>query len=203
MGTVLGDGYIRMVPGRKNALLEINHTFSQKDYVDWKFQQLKSLCKSGPVMRKGNGKRIAYRFTTRQNEEISEIYKKFYRNKHKIVPEDLELDDIVLAVWYMDDGSKCGKDNVYLNTQQFDLRDQEALMRKLENKGIETSLNKDKIYWRIRLKKSSINKFLSIVSKIVIPSMQYKLSYSPVETRSIRDRSSNYVRTKTPTPAKI
>jgi hypothetical protein len=184
VGTILGDGYVRIVSGRKNALLEINHTYSQKDYVDWKFQQLKPLCKSGPVARKGNGERIAYRFTTRQSEEMSEIYHMFYHNKVKTVPKDLELDDVMLAVWYMDDGGKCGEDNVYLNTQQFDLNVQEELRGKLKKLGIETTLNKDKIYWRIRIKKSSVDKFFSIISRNIIPSMQYKLSYSPVETRS-------------------
>lgn len=183
-GSVLGDGYLRIVPGRKNAFLEINHTYSQKEYVDWKFKMLESFCKSGPVMRKGNGKRIAYRFTTRQSEEISKIYETFYRNKHKIIPKSLNLDDVVLAVWYMDDGSKCSEDNIYLNTQQFDLQDQETLRKMLAMRDIETTLNRDKMYWRIRIRKSSIQKFFSIIYKYIVPSMQYKLSYSPVETCS-------------------
>ncbi|MFA6315587.1 MAG: hypothetical protein WC648_04450 [Candidatus Paceibacterota bacterium] len=184
IGTVLGDGYLRIVSGRKNALLEINHTFHQREYVDWKFRMLESLCKSGPVVRKGNGNRIAYRFTTRQSEEISRVYQWFYQGNKKVIPDDLHLDPLMLAVWYMDDGSKCGKDNVYLNTQQFDSTDQEkcrSLLRQLE---IETTLNKDKIYQRIRIKKSSIVRFFGIISPYIIPSMRYKLSYSPVETCS-------------------
>ena len=55
IGTVLGDGYLRIVPKRRNAFLEINHTFHQKEYVDWKYKMLESLCKTGPVIRKGNG----------------------------------------------------------------------------------------------------------------------------------------------------
>ena len=30
IGTIFGDGYLRIIPGRKNAFLEINHSFSQK-----------------------------------------------------------------------------------------------------------------------------------------------------------------------------
>lgn len=44
IGTILGDGYLRIVPGRENAFLEINHSFSQKEYVDWKFEKLKNIC---------------------------------------------------------------------------------------------------------------------------------------------------------------
>jgi hypothetical protein len=70
IGTILGDGYLRIVSGKKDALLEVNHALSQKAYVDWKYMMLKSLCKSGPKSRKGNGARIAYRFNTRQHPEL-------------------------------------------------------------------------------------------------------------------------------------
>jgi len=42
----------------------------------------------------------------------------FYKNRKKCIP-DLILDPIILAVWFMDDGSSCSEDDVYLNTQQF------------------------------------------------------------------------------------
>jgi hypothetical protein len=48
IGSLFGDGYLRIVPGRFNALLEINHTIHQKEYVDWKYDMLKLICKSGP-----------------------------------------------------------------------------------------------------------------------------------------------------------
>lgn len=65
IGTMLGDGYLRIIPGRKNAFLEINHSFSQKEYVDWKFNRLKNICISTPKERRGVGRRIAYRFYTK------------------------------------------------------------------------------------------------------------------------------------------
>ncbi len=39
IGSVLGDGYLRIVPGRKNALFEINSSFKQKAYIDWKYEK--------------------------------------------------------------------------------------------------------------------------------------------------------------------
>ena len=38
-GSILGDGYMRIIPGRKNAFLEINHSYRAKEYVDWKIDQ--------------------------------------------------------------------------------------------------------------------------------------------------------------------
>jgi len=55
IGTILGDGYLRIIPRRKNAFLEVNHSANQRDYVDWKYSILRSIVKSGPKLRKGNG----------------------------------------------------------------------------------------------------------------------------------------------------
>lgn len=189
IGTVLGDGYLRIVSGKKNALLEINHAYSQKEYVDWKYEMLKALCKSGPKSRVSNDARVAYRFTTRQHPEITELYTAFYGESKKCIPDTLTLDPVMLAVWFMDDGSRCRDSDVYLNTQQFSHTDQERLRAMLLSLTIESSLNKDKIYERIRIKKSSIPKLVEIIKPYVVSSMAYKLGYDPVETCSLAERS--------------
>jgi hypothetical protein len=175
IGTVLGDGYLRIVSGKKNALLEVNHSLSQKAYVDWKYEMLKALCKSGPKARLSNGARKAYRFTTRQHPEISKLHETFYGEGRKSIPDTLVLDPVMLAVWFMDDGSRCRASDVYLNTQQFARADQERLREILLTLGIETSLNKDKEYSRIRIKKSSIPSFFQTISPYILPSMTYKI----------------------------
>jgi len=185
IGSLLGDGYLRIVSRRKNAFLEINHSYSQKEYVEWKFEMLKSICRSGPKMRRGNGKRIAYRFTTRQMPEITDLSRLFYANGKKQIPNNLQLDPIVIAIWFMDDGSKCGTSNVYFNTQQFNASDQEKCMQMLLKFGIESSLNRDKEYSRVRIKSSSMQKLFNLVIPHIIPSMKYKLGYNPVETQRV------------------
>ena len=182
IGSVLGDGYVRRVPGRCNALMEFNHSFKQREYVDWKFEKLKNLVRSKPKARKGKGKRIAYRFSTKQLPELSRLMNIFYKNGKKIAPSNIKLDPIMLAVWFMDDGSRCSDSDFYLNTQQFSIRDQLKLLDLLRKVGIEGRLNKDKKYFRIRFLLSSIPRFKMIVSDYVIPSMSYKLGYDPVET---------------------
>ena len=179
IGSLLGDGYLRIVKGRKNALLEVNHSVTQKEYVDWKFEMVKMICRSAPVVRRGNGNRIAYRFTTRQNPELTELYEKFYKDGMKKIPAELTLDSIMLAVWYMDDGSKCRDSDVYFNTQQFHSDDQKKCLEMLLQLGIESSLNRDKKYWRVRIKKSSLPKFWNLITPYIIPSMYYKLVITP------------------------
>jgi|SRR3989344_7603711 len=174
IGSLLGDGYARIIKGRKNAFLEINHSIHMKEYVDWKYEILKDIVISPPKTRKGNGNRIAYRFFTRQHPEITELFKLFYRNGKKVIP-DFNLDPVSLAIWYMDDGSKCGTSSYYLNTQQFTVEDQNKLLKQLSNFGIEARLNKDKIYWRIRMLMSSIETFKKLVKATIVPSLQYKI----------------------------
>jgi len=189
IGSLLGDGYLRVVPGRKEALLEVNHSYAQKEYVDWKYKMLENLCKSAPKMRQSNGSRVAYRFTTRQNRELSELFRKFYINNKKVIPANIKLDSIMLAVWYMDDGSFCRASDVYLNTQQFTADDQNRCQRMLLELGIECMQNRDKEYVRLRFKKSSIGKLWSVIAQHIIPSMTYKLGYNPVETEVVRPRA--------------
>ena len=107
IGSILGDGYMRILPRSKNAILEINHSFKQKEYVDWKYASLKNIAVSPPKTRKGNNGRLAYRFYSKQLPKLTKLYGLFYKNGKKIIPENITLNPFILAIWFMDDGSKC------------------------------------------------------------------------------------------------
>ena len=119
VGTMLGDGAMRR---KRGALLEVNHSIHQRDYVDWKHRALENLVRTPPTLRRGNGSRLAYRFTTLSLPELTPIHDAFYHGRKKVVPS-LDLDSITLAVWFMDDGSR-SRNSVYFNTQQFSIDDQ-------------------------------------------------------------------------------
>ncbi len=182
IGTILGDGYLRIMPGRQHAFLEINHALSQREYVIWKYSVLEGIRAGAPTVRKGNGKRTAIRFYTRQSEELTELFSKFYSDKVKKIPSDLQLDSVALSVWFMDDGSRCRESDVYLNTQQFDTVSQLILLKALNKLGLEATLNKDKEYFRIRFLKKSIHKLFEFIKPNIIPSMHYKIGLESVET---------------------
>ena len=75
----------------------------------------------------------------------------------------------------MDDGSKSYR-TYYLNTQRFDYQSQQKLIQALkEQYGIEGSLNRDKEYYRIRIKQNSAERFKKLICNYVIPTMRYKL----------------------------
>jgi hypothetical protein len=175
IGSILGDGYLRIISGRKDAFLEINHSIKAKEYVDYKYNSLKRLCESAPKERPNNENRVAYRFFTKQHKDLTDIYGVFYKNNRKIIPKDLELNPIIVAIWFMDDGSKCRDSDIYLNTQQFSILDQKRLVTLLRKIGIKSRLNKDKKYYRIRIIKESIGDFMRMIDSYIIPSMRYKL----------------------------
>ena len=159
---------------KTNALLEINHSWAQRDYVDWKYQKLQRLISTPPKSRKGNGSRIAYRFTTRSVPELTELYHWFYREGKKRVPNDIKLEPLSLAIWVMDDGSKSYR-AMYLNTQQFKLEEQNLLLEKLnETFSIRGTLNKDKHYARIRISVESVLQLHMIVKPYILPMFDYK-----------------------------
>jgi hypothetical protein len=172
IGCLLGDGTMRI---KMNALLEINHSVEQKVLVDWVYTQFQKFTGTPPKQRNGNGRRIAYRFTTRSLPVFTLFYQQFFVNKKKKIPENLLLSPLTLAVWFMDDGNK-SRSSIYLNTQQFSLEEQKLLQKLLlEQWGIETTLNKDKCYFRIRIRVNSIKKFVALIKPYLLPEFYYKL----------------------------
>lgn len=182
LGSILGDGCLRRQKGKLNALLEINHSLKYKEYVDWKYKIFQQYILTPPKQRNGNGKRVAYRFTTRSLPVFTGYFLKFYKYGYKKIPDDIEIDELALAVWFMDDGNK-SRSSFYLNTQQLDLNDQIKLIEVLKKKfKIKSSLNRDKKYFRIRLATESASKFRSLVSPYILDIFKYKICEDPVTT---------------------
>lgn len=175
VGSLLGDGTLRRQGMRTNALFEVNHSFKCKEYVDWKYEQFQSYVRTPPKSRKGRGRRVAYRFVTRSLPIFTRFYESFYRNGKKRFPRDITLDPLTLAVWFMDDGTK-SRSALYLNTQQCDLPQQQLLQEVLRSTfGIQSTLNRDRIYYRLRITSESTKTFKKIVQPHILPCFQYKL----------------------------
>lgn len=172
IGMLLGDGSLRK---KRNTLVEVNHSISQKDYVLWLYSELRDLVATSPVSRISGKNRLAIRFTTRSLRCLNEFYTQFYPGGCKSIPIDLQLDPLSISVWYMDDGSLCGESDVYLNTQQFSLKDQNILIECLKRYRVKARVNRDKTYFRLRIIKDYIPNFVSLIIDNIHPSMLYKI----------------------------
>ena len=105
VGSMLGDGTLRVGEGAVNANLKIEHGLAQQDYVWWKYNILKPLVFTGPKISyryKENGDKYAKSlwFRTIRHPEITDFHKRFYENGRKIVPKNIarDLNDLALAI---------------------------------------------------------------------------------------------------------
>jgi len=192
VGTILGDAYIDQYSN--DARVAIMHSLKQKEYVNWKYQELKRFVKMSPMGSeyydsRYNKKYFWWRFQTRRFPEFKRVAKLFYEGKRKIIPGNIDkilTNPISLAVWYMDDGGRrMDCHGMFLNTLSYSKTEQIKLQKcLLKNFGINTRIHWITDGFRLYIPKSEARHFCEIISPYIIPSMVYKLPYDPVTTES-------------------
>ena len=171
IGSLLGDGHLAKTT--RGYAFRVNHGLVQEEYVWWKFNELEQLTNSSPHTALNH----CY-FRTVSHSYFDEMRSIFYNGDRKIIPQSIKdfITPLSLAVWFMDDGTKEGR-QVRLNTQSFTRQENEVLSHVLEaTLEIKSTINKDKKYFRLRICDQSMNLFREVVHPYIIPSMQYKLS---------------------------
>lgn len=196
VGSMLGDGNLRIVGRNREAHFTVDHSEHQQAYVLWKYEVMREWVTTPPkvltrVYHKDTHRVLtSLRFQTISHEEFSLWYKIFYRGGVKIIPENIRnilTSPVSLAVWVMDDGNK-NYQAVFLNTQQFEKHEQERLMACLrENFGLQCTLNKHWFYkgkqlYRIRVDTKSTRVLHQLIGSYVLSSMTYKIPFVPVTT---------------------
>ena len=171
VGSLLGDGYLMRTTSGYS--FRVNHSLSQRSYVDWKYRIMEEFVRT-PPRRCGR----CYYFRTISHPLFKEIRKHFFNGRTRRLScgfLSCHLTPFVLAVWIMDDGAK-DKNQLRLNSQSFDMEDNNILRHILRAKfGIRTTLNRDKDRYRIRVKSSSMSRLRQLVQDNLLPSMLYKL----------------------------
>lgn len=108
IGSLLGDGGLKVVSPVTSHFYE-SHSMKQEGYLRWKvsiFADLVSRISTTQKTAKGNVYQ-GYRFATYTSRELGAYYTLFYPRGVKVFPASLPdlMTPLVLAVWYMDDGS--------------------------------------------------------------------------------------------------
>lgn len=192
VGTILGDAYVDDF--EKDARISILHSIKQKELVEWKLKELRRFVKQEITESKHIDSRtkkeyVWIRFQTRRFPEFKELRNMFYNGKRKFVPENIQemlVNPISLAVWYMDDGGR-RKDchGMFLNTLNFSRKEQTILQNCLfKNFGINSRIHWISDGYRLYIPVTDAKKFCRIIGPYIIPSMIYKLPYDPVTTES-------------------
>lgn len=193
IGSMLGDGNLRITGGNREANFIVDHSLAQKEYVVWKYNIMKEWVLTQPkivtrVYHKDNRKILnSLRFISISHSEFTNWYNIFYKNGKKIIPVNIDKilkSPLALAVWIMDDGNK-NHNALVLNTQQFTMKEQRILVDCLKNNfGLEARINKHWMFngkqlYRLRLTTVSTKTMYELVQKFIIPSMCYKFPLYP------------------------
>lgn len=193
IGTLLGDAHLAKL--KTGVRLELGQSEKQKEYLFWKYSQINYPAPPPHKVEiyddRWKKKYIQWRVKYRINTYFGELYDLFYPNEYKVIPSNIHelLDDTSLAVWFMDDGGRRNDSyGMFLNTLSYTHEDHELLMRCLKEKfSLDSRLHWVSDGYRIYIPSSQAKKFCEVVYSEIIPSMQYKLPYSPVTTSFARE----------------
>lgn len=183
IGKLLGDGHLETENNGRTYRLKIEHSFVQKDYVDWCYYELKDWVRTKPQTKKQkvNGKTYQkYWFNTLSHGAFRFYAHQFYQDKKKIVPKLIHrwLTPLSLAVWFMDDGSIKSMNHRarIINTQGFKKKEVQKLSKVLEEIfTLKCKLRKQKEGYQIMILAESADRFARIIKDFIHPSMNYKI----------------------------
>lgn len=200
-GSLLGDAYL---DGSKKShqCFRVEHMAKDKEYIWWKYKELKDLCNKEPKIRcryRRGKKHCNYRFNTQCSPFFTHLRKKvFYKTGKKKITQKIlsKLDRLAIAVWWQDDG------NVNLTTRSqrplernfriprprfsdyrltfalngFTEKEINIVIDYFRKKNINWLKYKDKNGYMLRIyRKEEIRKFMSLVRDFIHPSMTRKV----------------------------
>ncbi len=182
-GTLLGDGSLSFIKSRKGpelgvARLRVRHsTVRQKDYTWWLYEELRNFTSSPPKEgpNKGFGERVIA-FSTCSTKQLYQIGKEIYSPVKGVTWDYLQkLDDLGLAIWFMDDGSTTS-----FATHSFTVQENEIIQRWFKERwNLECLIQIDERVNKpfIRFRQPNVYKLHKIVFPHVLPSLRYKFKY--------------------------
>jgi len=144
-GELLGDGCLIT----HNISAHYQHRTKHKLYLEWLSNKLESygIEQVGRIYEYENPYKN-YHYCSRRYVEFKEIYDKWYKNRIKIVPKDIELTPITIRQWYLGDGclsryKKYKSIMINLATNSYTFDENVMLIDKLSELGFECYYRKD------------------------------------------------------------
>ncbi|MBU8921757.1 MAG: hypothetical protein KOO63_08055 [Bacteroidales bacterium] len=181
VGTLLGDASIR-------SGFCFKHSAKQKEWFDLKVASFKGLRGVVQSFPERNTSKAGFSFRTLQYPFVRKLRNEWYPNGKKVIPEFLDLTPMVLATWYMDDGSLVNKQTVRIATHSFKQDNLVLILEQLlrryaitaqfnsAGQGCNTKVlaitNKTS---NKQVTHDSAGRFFNLISAYIPESMQYKL----------------------------
>jgi hypothetical protein len=188
-GTLLGDGSLRNT--YKNYALALGQGQKQLEYLNWKKEKLSNfIVKQEPKVYQSKSEHNhapMYHYHTISHPFLTELRGKIYPNGDKTVTKEWldNIDELAMAVWYMDDGSQNKRyGTISLCTNGFSY-EEHLLMQNWfftrwnievqieHNKSTKTGKDQQ----RLRINTSEAKDFCEIVKPFIPDCMNYKVQY--------------------------
>ena len=186
IGMIIGDGWVNF--NRKTSYISFYHTPSQEEYVKFKAELLKELDIYGTIKYSPKTKSNCpkWKYWSKSYRKIN-LYRLMYsfrntpeKRRKRIILKMLNcLDELGIALWFMDDGYNDPKRNlINLATQSFTLEENQIIQKWFLNKwNIEFKIyrRKDK-YFLVTYKDAK--KFKELVKPFIekLECMRYKIT---------------------------
>ena len=183
VGSILGDGTLRLGEGAINVNLKIEHGLAQKDYVFWKYKIFRPWVFTEPKVSyryRDSGERYAksWWFRTIRHPILTEFRNRFYTSSRKVIPKDIakDLNPLALAVWIMDDGGN-NRNHIDISTYSFALSEIHLLQNVLKSEfGLSAKYYRDRNKgFRMYFNVSETKNLIDIVQPYIIPALRYKI----------------------------
>lgn len=188
-GCLLGDGSLIIGKNAKNAYF--SYISSQKEHCDFIAKYFLEFSKdtvyeNGSIQREVFDKRtnktyITNTFRTKSLSCFTEIYHKWYKDKTKIVPKDLVLNNINCLYWYIGDGCllkiKNKSGDIKLATYAFLKEEVEFLCNQLLFFKSIVRFNEKEKHPYVRIPKTKTKEFLTYIGNDYPLCYSYKWGY--------------------------
>lgn len=175
-GELLGDGSLILTGSNKSNAC-FSHSTANLLYGEFLYDKLfyagvpllkKEICKGR------NGNKAQFRTRTKANIFWTNLYNKWYKNRTKILPSDIKLNNEVCLHWYLGDGYFENKTSK-ISTCNFSYKEVKALCNELTSIGFKASPNKRSGgYHIIRFSKYSFRQFLKWVGSCPVRGYEHR-----------------------------
>lgn len=190
-GCLLGDGHLERMAETHNACF--NYGSSSKEHTDYVHSFFKEYCsenykkpKRVEVYDKRTNKTyVRYWFRTKHLPLFTNFHKLFYRDRIKIIPENLNISEASLLFWYIGDGElESHHGYIKLHTNSFKKEEVKSLCKLLGSFEART-VHKEKNQYIISIPRKNVKKFLSYIGDCPIKDYSHKWKETPYKNKNI------------------
>ena len=193
LGSLLGDGSLKIHKGYANARFSFRHSVKAEEYFHWKVDQLQGIASDKHVFVQTNdggfSENDKLRFQSRALPELTEIYELTHKQHHFRIRRKWlnRMSALSLAIWWLDDGSLIS--NTRKGVFCTDSFDQDSVKRLAQYLQVEWNIQthvapvgrkregRQEKYWRLWIRSTEeLKKFLRIIMPHVrVEAMLYKV----------------------------